>query len=58
MRVAVYEIATGVIQRVVRCPDAAGIKQAQDGEAVVEVGPEVNDATHHVVDGVAVLITP
>lgn len=51
MRVAVYEVTTGEILRVVVCPEAAVGRQAGDGEAVLECGPDVSDATHRVVDG-------
>jgi len=56
MRVAVYETATGEILRIVLCPASAAEMQARAGEAVVEVGPEVSDDTHHVVDGAAVAL--
>lgn len=52
MRLAVYDPATGTILRVVTCPDAAAERQAKTGEAWAEVGPEVSDATHQIIDGV------
>lgn len=56
MRVAVYDTATGQILRIVLCPAAATEMQARAGEAVLEVGPEVSDDTHEIVDGVAVTL--
>lgn len=58
MKVAVFVVATGVIQRVVLCPDEMVEAQAGAGEAVVEVSAAVSDATHRIAGGVAVLKTP
>lgn len=55
MRVAVYG-GTGSILRTVICPAYATEAQAGPGEFVVEVGPDVDDTTHQIVDGEAVPI--
>ena len=60
MRIAVYETGADPrpILRIVSCPASAVEMQAGEGEAVVEIGPDVSDATHHIVDGVAAPIAP
>lgn len=54
MAAAVYDTATGAILRVVVCPDTAIAAQAGAGQAVVDVGPDVGDTTHRVVNGAVV----
>lgn len=54
MIVAVYNPVTGEIARIVECPPAAAELQAMAGEAVVEVGPEIGDRTHRIVNGAPV----
>lgn len=51
VRVAIYEVATGEILRITRCPDVAVEAQAGESEAVIAVEAGVSDATHHVVNG-------
>lgn len=50
VRIAVYDTATGAIQRIVLCPESAAQAQAGVGQAVVTVAEAVSDTTHKVVD--------
>lgn len=51
MRIAVYDPITGSILRIVNCPDFAATDQTRPGEAFLQVEYEVNDTTHHIVNG-------
>lgn len=53
MRYAVYVPKTGEILRTGLCPAGSMDSQAQPGEAVLEVGAEVRDDTHKIVNGQA-----
>lgn len=56
IRLAIYDPETGDILRVVRVPTSAAANQAQPGEAAIEVGPDIGDDTHRIVDGAPVPI--
>lgn len=54
MRLAIYDPTTGEIARIVDCPVHAAEGQALEGEASVEVGADISDATHVILGGSAV----
>ena len=51
-RFAIYKTESGVITRIISCPESMAAIQVGDGEGVlIAEDLEITDATHHVVSG-------